>query len=165
VVKEKKTAQLQIRISRTEKARLERAARRAGKDVSSYVLDAVLPPRREQFERVLRDLQQAEDRSFALAELNDLLAGLGRGEFERVVALSPALPRDPVSANFVAAMVEHRAGALHVRVPPWTSEVEPVDEPYFASTLLSLRSYLLTTSPPAYRRRNLFVDAVVGDRV
>ena len=163
---EKKTAQLQIRISRSAKARLERAAAAAGKDVSSFVLDTVLPPQREEFERIVRALRDEQRRAYVLAELHDLLAALARGEFGRVVGIRPpALPRDAVAANVLAAMVETRAGQLGVRVPAWTADIDPPGTPYFGSNLLGLRPHLLTSSPPAYRRRNLFVDAVVGDRV
>jgi hypothetical protein len=162
---EKKTAQLQIRISRRDKARLVRAAHRADKDLSTYVLDACLPSRRGQFEEVLASLRRADDASFALAELADLLTGLSRGEFERVVHPRPELDLDPRAANFVAAMIEHRAGVVGARVPAWTADIDPLDRPYFATDLVGLRAHLLVSSPPAYRRRNLFVDAVVGDRV
>jgi hypothetical protein len=35
----------------------------------------------------------------------------------------------------------------------------------FGSTLVSLRLYLLTHSPPPFRRRNIFIDATVGSSV
>ncbi len=162
---EKKRAQLQIRISREAKAQLVRAARQAGMDLSAYVLEAALPARRKEFERVLSELRDAKDPSFPLAALHDLLCRLGRGEFERTVHPRPVVRLDLLSANIVAAMLEHRAGALGARVPPWTAEIEPLAEPYFATQLLGLRAHLLMSSPPAYRRRNLFVDAGVGDRV
>ncbi|MGH7310893.1 MAG: plasmid mobilization protein, partial [Candidatus Rokuibacteriota bacterium] len=38
-----KSAQLQIRVSPAEKAAIQRAARRAGLDMSAYVLTRVLP--------------------------------------------------------------------------------------------------------------------------
>jgi hypothetical protein len=43
--------------------------------------------------------------------------------------------------------------------------VKPLERPWFASSLKSLRLHLLTASPPPFRRRNLFVDSTIGDRV
>ena len=70
-----KTAQLQIRLTPEQKARLRQRAAGAGQDLSSFVLSRVLPPLADRFEAVLRALRQggAPD-SFSLAELNDLLA-------------------------------------------------------------------------------------------
>ena len=70
-----------------------------------------------------------------------------------------------IDANLIAAMVEHTAGLKGVRPPAWTGDISPLAEPYFASNLQSLRLHLLVSSPPAYRRRNIFVDSVVGARV
>jgi hypothetical protein len=35
----------------------------------------------------------------------------------------------------------------------------------FGTPIESLRLHLLTASPPAFRRRRIFIDATVGDRV
>ncbi|HTY49830.1 MAG TPA: hypothetical protein VMB48_09070 [Steroidobacteraceae bacterium] len=40
-----------------------------------------------------------------------------------------------------------------------------MSEPAFGSELRSLRLHLLTQSPPAFRCRNIFIDASVGERV
>lgn len=57
------------------------------------------------------------------------------------------------------------ARANGVQAPDWTRDVVPLDKPYFATPLRSLRSYLLRVSPVAFKRHNLFVDATVGRRV
>ncbi len=62
-------------------------------------------------------------------------------------------------------IVEHTAAIKGVDPPRWLLTVEPLGAPWFASSLKSLRLYLLTHSPPAFRRRNLFVDSSVGQRV
>jgi hypothetical protein len=43
--------------------------------------------------------------------------------------------------------------------------VPPLDEPHFATPLRGLRLHLLRASPVAFKRRNIFVDSSVGDRV
>jgi hypothetical protein len=68
-------------------------------------------------------------------------------------------------ANQIAAMVETASTRAGVRPPSWTEEIPPLDTPWFASTLMSLRVHLLCNSPPAYRRRNLFVDSTFEARV
>jgi hypothetical protein len=72
---------------------------------------------------------------------------------------------DPVRANQLAAMIELRAAELRVRPPAWVEQVPPLATPWFATSLVGLRLHLLCNSPPAFRRRNLFVDSTLGDRV
>ncbi len=67
--------------------------------------------------------------------------------------------------NYVAAMVEQAAHMKRVRPPAWTARVEPLETPWFATSLESLRLHLLRASPVPFKRRNLFVDSAVGARV
>jgi hypothetical protein len=129
------------------------------------VLKLAFPPQREELERLVAALQSKDERSFVLAALNDFLAGLERSDFERVLAEPPAAGLDALDAALLAAMVEHAASLLAAPVPVWVVNTPPVDVPFFASELRSVRLHLLTRSPPAFRRRNLFVDTSVGGRV
>lgn len=160
-----KTAQLQIRVTRAEKAEIARRAKRAGTDVSKWVLGRLLGEDREQLEQVVAELARTDEPSFALAELHDLLGRGSTRAFSSMVAERPRAKLGPVRANLLAAMVEHTAGRRGVAPPAWTAEIEPLETPMFASQLRSLRLHLLVSAPPAYRRRNIFVDSVVGDRV
>ena len=63
----------------------------------------------------------------------------------------------------LSAMIE--AAQKQVAPPAWTAKIAPLEKPAFGSTLRSLRHYLLVYSPPAFSRRNLFIDASVGGRV
>ena len=67
--------------------------------------------------------------------------------------------------NYVAALVEQAASLKQVPLPPWTSAIDPLERPYFATTLRSLKLHLLRASPAAFKRRNLFIDAGIGARV
>jgi len=72
---------------------------------------------------------------------------------------------DPYRLNYVTAMVElaaHRAG---IAPPLWTADVEPLSRPVFIDPSINLRAHLLTASPPPFRRRNIFIDSSLGDRV
>ena len=166
-----KTHHVQIRVTAREKAALKRFASRSGLDVSSYVLERALPSQRLRFEEILEALVDATDRRdvaerrFALAELNDFLAALAPGGFADAVADADVRSLDSFIANYVAAFVE-QAAACHSVVPPsWTKTIAPLDEPYFAGGLKSLRPHLLRQAPVPFKRRNLFVDSNLGDRV
>ena len=159
-----KSAQLQIRVSPAEKAAIQRAARRAGLDMSAYILARVLPALGGRFQELTAACRDAEGTRFALSELNGWLASLSAGELREAVA-SPPPPLTPYLANYVAAMVEYACARQDVAPPEWTRTIAPLPEPVFGSTLTSLRLYLLTHSPAPFRRRNIFIDASVGSRV
>jgi hypothetical protein len=160
-----KTRQLQIRVTASQKAEIKRLARRAGRNVSSFVLACVLPEEQVRFGEILRALREETGRRFALAELNDFLTGLGPREFGDAVAGARIEGLSPLVANYVAAMVEEAANRMAVDPPPWTAEVEPLEEPHFAAPLRKLRPHLLRAAPVAFKRRNIFVDSTIGDRV
>lgn len=160
-----KTEQLQIRVTPREKAALKRLARAAAQDVSSYVLSRVVASEPQQFAAIVRALGVEGDAAYALAELNDFLARQTAATF-RIAVSAADLGRVAVTtSNYVAAMVEHAAGRLGVSAPAWCGDIEPLDAPYFATSLASLRPHLLQASPVAFKRRNIFVDASVGARV
>ena len=160
-----KDGQLQIRVSAAEKKAIRQAAARAGMDTSSWVRARLLPPAREAFRLLIASLpQEPGDRAFLLAAINDLLTPLAPAELRRTVDEAPP-PLEPYLANYVAAMVEtpaHRAG---IAPPGWTGQVPPLTLPSFGTDLPGLRFHLMVSSPPAFRRRNIFVDATIGDRV
>lgn len=160
-----KIAQLQIRVSKAQKAALRRHANRAGMSMSDWVLRQVLPPLRETFQGLLKAMSTAEKPGYVLAELNDLLTPLGASEFELAVSEPPQVQLDPYWGNYVAAMIEQAAASKNTEAPSWTEDVQPLEEPVFGTSLKSLRLHLLTHSPVAFRRRNIFIDSSIGDRV
>jgi hypothetical protein len=160
-----KSQQLQIRVTPAEKAALKRAARRAGLEVSQYVLSRLLPPARTRLLDIVGTLGRGEPLRLPLADLNDLLSGLPAAQFTDVVADVDLTRLTPLARNYVAAMVEQAAGQKGEPAPPWTRDVEPLDDPYFAVPFARLRPYLLHAAPVVFKRRNLFVDATLGDRV
>jgi hypothetical protein len=62
-------------------------------------------------------------------------------------------------------MIELACQRAGIRAPAWTESVRPLPQPVFGAPLESLRLHLLTHAPPPFRRRNIFVDASIGDRV
>ncbi|MBI4904677.1 MAG: hypothetical protein HY820_13635 [Acidobacteria bacterium] len=115
----------------------------------------------EEFQRLASQLRD-EQPAYILAEMNDLLTKASGPEIEGVSAAPIA---DPYLANYVAAMVEQAAHLRGVRPPLWTSGVAPLARPVFATPWMSLRAHLLLESPVPFRRRNIFIDATIGDRV
>jgi len=114
------------------------------------------------FVRLAVEVAAAHRIAYPLAELNDLLTAAPADEIEK---LPPPSIADPYRLNYVTAMVEvaaHRAG---VAPPLWTASVTPLDAPVFIDPSLNLRAHLLTASPPPFRRRNIFIDSSIGDRV
>jgi uncharacterized protein (DUF1778 family) len=160
-----KTQQLQIRVTPEQKAALARKARRAGQDVSSFVLSRALPAAAPRFSEILSALGATDQHRFALAELNELLTELAPREFEEVTGDADLRGLSPYLQNYVAAMVELAAHQKGTLPPAWTRSVQPLEEPYFASPLAGLRLHLLRASPVPFRRRNIFIDSSVGDRV
>jgi hypothetical protein len=160
-----KLSQLQIRVSEAEKAAIRTAAERAGLDMSAYVLSRVLSNPAQELQQAISALTGPTAPSFALAQINSLLSSLTAGELRDAVAASPEVQLAPFLANYVAAMIELACERRAIAVPPWTRRIVPLDEPAFGSTLRSLRLHLLTHSPAPFRRRNIFIDASLGDRV
>jgi hypothetical protein len=161
-----KSAQLQIRVSPAQKARIAQRAAAAGLDMSSYVLARLLPEAGTRFAGCVRDCDASADSRYALAAFNAFLASLSSAELADAVASAPEpIPEDPVLANRIAAMVERACHLRGCAVPGWVARIPPLKVPVFDSELPSLRLYLLSHSPAPFRRRNLFVDASVGDQV
>ena len=160
-----KLSQLQIRVSEEEKAAIRAAAERAGMDMSSYVLGRVLSIPGKEFQKILEALAAGSPSSFALADLNSLLSKLAPTELASAIAVRPAVELSAFLANYVAAMVESACAKHGISVPAWTRKVAPLDEPVFGSSLKQLRLHLLTRAPAAFRRRNIFIDSSLGDRV
>jgi uncharacterized protein (DUF1778 family) len=160
-----KLAQLQIRVSDAEKDAIRAAAKRAGLDMSTYVLSRVLSLPAQEFQKAVNRLSGPVRASFVLADINMLLSKLTATELRDAVANAPELELSRFLANYVSAMVETACARHGIRVPRWTRKVPPLDAPAFGSELKSLRLHLLTRSPAAFRRRNIFIDSSVGDRV
>ena len=104
-------------------------------------------------------------RRLRLADLADHLRALPPESFRDAVAAAPDAPLDADTLNHVAGMIELAAERRGQAPPPWTARVPPAPLPSFASALGSVRLHLLTRTPVALRRRNIFADASLDDRV
>jgi hypothetical protein len=159
-----KAEQLQIRVTAEQKAALRKLARRAGLGMSAFVLARVLPAPRQRFTELVTAVG-GEGRRFALAELNDLLSSLAPVELRAAVAEADVGALRPLDRNYVAAMVEQACDRKGLAPPEWVRQVEPLELPHFAVPFRSLRPHLLRSAPVPFKRRNVFVDSAIGDRV
>jgi hypothetical protein len=132
--------------------------------MSAHALDGAATAARR-FAELLRAVAEEDEYRFALAELNDFLTGSPSSEFAEAVFGADLGDLSPHLQNYVAAMVELASQRKGVDPPPWTREIEPLDEPWFATDLPGLRLHLLRSAPLVFKRRNLFIDASIGDRV
>jgi hypothetical protein len=160
-----KLSQLQLRVTEDQKAAIRRAAERAGMDMSAYVLSRVLPSSATRFQNAVSVLAGPNDPSFALAEINAFLSKVSTSELAEAIAAAPEVSLPAYEANYLAALVESACSRHMLPIPAWVRSVPPLQMPAFGSELPSLRLYLLTRSPPAFRQRNIFVDSGLGDRV
>lgn len=162
-----RTEQIQIRVSPAEKSAIKRRAASAGMDLSTYMRGRALPAHGERFRELARTLAGAGTgrRPYVLAELNDLLTGLTAAELVDAVREAEIASLPPYEGNYLAAMVEQACALEGVGPPPWTRRVAPLEEPRFAADLASLRPHLLRAAPVPFKRRNIFIDASIGDRV
>lgn len=162
-----KTSQLQIRVSNEQKKLIRQEAESAGKDISAWVLEQVLPQKKVEFQSLISDISSAteKEQSFILASLNDFLTTLSPLEFQKALQLPNQLKLTPLLLNYITAMIEHTANLKEVAPPVWVNYITPLAEPFFSSTLSSLRIHLLLSSPVAFKRRNIFIDSTIGSRV
>jgi hypothetical protein len=160
-----RSEQLQIRVSPAEKAAIRHAAEHAAMDMSAYVLARALPSPAMKLQECIEDCAGPAPPSFGLAELSSLLASWTAAELRDAIAAPPTAALTSFLSNYIAAMIEQACERRSVRVPAWVRAIAPLPEPAFGSTLKNLRLHLLTHSPPPFRRRNIFIDSSVGDRV
>ena len=161
----RKTEQLQLRVSPPQKRAIAKQAARARMSMSEWILSSVLPSAQSRFASLLEDLAASDEPGYVFAELLELIDSLKADEFERAVCEPPEVELDPYWQNYLAATLEHAAAVKHAKAPGWTRDVPPLEEPVFGSSLASLRLHLLVNSPPAFIQRNIFVDSSVGKRV
>ncbi len=167
-LKNMKPHQLQLRVSIEEKRFIARAAKRAGLGMSAWVLQCIMPKPQRVFAELMGQLQRADKISarYILASLHDFLVRSSPGELRLAIETWPeGIELSPYLHNYVAAMAETACVNHAMPNPLWGMEVPRLEDPVFASELQSIRLHLLLNAPLAFRRRNIFIDATLGDRV
>jgi hypothetical protein len=160
-----KDDQLQIRVTRKEKDALRKRAQRQGMDLSSYILSETLPDESVKLQELVNQLSLSVNYRIVLAEINDLLVSLSGKKLKKSIEFLKLKELDEIQANYLASMVEYACLKNNIPQPEWTKNIPPLTRPYFASSLKSLRIYLLINSPPPFKARNIFIDSSLGDRV
>ncbi len=160
-----KKEQLQIRVSAKEKSLIRQSAKKAGMEMSEWVLKTLFPPAHHIFHKLLSDLSTSSESSYVLAEINDFLTKINGKELKQILRESPSFKLSPFLENYVAAMIELACVQKKIPLPSWLPSIEALSEPYFGTDLKSLRLYLLTQSPPPFRKRNIFIDSSLSNRI
>ncbi|MEO6872191.1 MAG: hypothetical protein ABI233_08240, partial [Chthoniobacterales bacterium] len=71
-----------------------------------------------------------------------------------------------IQDSYLAATADELSRQFHFPLPVWAAtDSRTLHEPWFASSLASLRAILLWESPAGFRSRNLFVSANALSRV
>lgn len=165
-IKSTKSSHLQLRVSPEMKRNIARAARREGLDMSGWVISQLFKAQGGSWLERVATLMRTSQKRAAYAEIHDFLTGISPRDWMNVLSTRP--PLETLSAfdqNYLAAMVELAAAQKGVPVPAWVCDISPLSEPAYGVSLGSLRLHLLLNSPPPFRRRNIFIDSSVGDRV
>lgn len=142
-------------------------AKTKGKSVSEFVLERIFrgTSSLERFSDIVRTLDEAGLERNSLAELNDLLSTIPVADLKSILEAPRHLGASSLVRAYVASMLEQACELKTARIPPWLFRVPALPSPWFASTLGSLRMHLLLSSPPSFRKRNLFIDSSLGARV
>lgn len=105
---------------------------------------------------------------------SDIESGFGKGDMLRLVrqfvmnaersADVASMISDPPSTTgdkrwdaMVAAVAEYVAVLLHVDVPDWVMESEPLDEWWFVTDYPALHALAFVETPPALARHGVFM--------
>lgn len=161
-----KSSHLQLRISPDMKRKICSSAHQAGMDMSEWILMRLFPQQADELGKLIAMLREEKTRKLAYAELNDFLTRLAPLEFTQVLETMPVLEHLPaLDQNYIAAMVELAAHQKGVKAPAWIHRIAPLPDPYYGVPFATLRLYLLVNSPIPFKRRNIFIDASLGDRV
>jgi hypothetical protein len=65
----------------------------------------------------------------------------------------------------LASTVENLCGELNLKIPEWTKNVPPCDEPFFVAGFENLKATAIVESPLAFRIRKVFVTGSFLQRV
>jgi hypothetical protein len=86
---------------------------------------------------------------------------IAQAMFDEPPSLRARFPEGEIADAWLAAYAEHLAGQLGLSAPAWTQSPSRIaTNPWFSTDLPSARARLLRDSPPAFKRRNVFTDAV-----
>ncbi len=162
---QRKEEQVQIRISKQDKDRLRVFAKNKNMELSSFILESVIPSLFKKFQELLSDLKRSKYPKIKLAEINDFLCALNSRDLKAAVANRFEVQLDDYYTNYVAAMIEVACDQKDIAIPVWTQEIAGLDNPVFGSSLKSIRLHLLANALIPFKARNIFIDSSIGDRV
>ncbi len=146
-------------VSPAEKAPLKRLAAEAGLSLSACVLERALPRTHEGVSARIRGLRDPIGVRNTLSDLTIYLGALADDEFDAAVAAADLERLTPLQKKCAAAAVEQESWRRARTPPAWTRTIEALEQPYFASSLRSLRPHQMRLAPAAFKRRNVYIPS------
>lgn len=93
------------------------------------------------------------------AALREFYRELAEEPSRALIADSPSPTGYPAHDAYLAAVAETVCRMFNWNLPDWTEERwRFLDDPFFANAPAGMKLYLIQSSPPPFRRRNIFVD-------
>jgi len=165
--KDNKSKYLQIRVTPMQKRIIKSNAKKMGMTISELILEKALGEikLKEKFHDYVARLNNSGEKTIAYAEVNDFLTELSGNELENAVNILPENTLSPYERNYLTAMVEQASMMKKIPPPGWVKDIKPLEEPRFGTGLKNLRGHLLINSPLPFRKRNIFIDSAIGERV
>lgn len=160
-----KSTFLQIRLTPMEKRVVAQMAKKAGMEMSSWVKRCIFSTQKQQYLGIIEMVADPKNKKEALASLNDFLSAISKEHFADAVLPLPKEMAGTFIGNYIASMVELAAHQKNIESPPWIHSFQGLPDPHFSSDLPSLRLHLLKVSPIPFKKRNIFIDSSLGDRV
>jgi hypothetical protein len=160
-----KTDYIQIRISKKEKEHFIKLARWKKLSLSGWILDRIraeIPP--IEINELYSKLKHASDSSYIFALLNDYFIKINEYQWANLVTQKPE-NLDSENLCYLASMIERTAELRGFKIPDWVKNVDSLWIPYFGSNVKKLRLHLLVNSPVSFKKRNIFIDSSIGERV
>lgn len=148
-----------------EKQWIQKKAKELDLDMSVWVKQLLFSQKNQTYMNLMDAISNSKFSKEALAHFNDFLDRLPAKDFVETVMEIPGIFKDTFHGNYIAAMVEMAAHQKKVAPPSWTKKYTGMEEPYFASSFENLRFHLLVSSPIPFRKRNIFIDSTIGDRI
>lgn len=161
--KANKSEYLQLRVSHAQKKQIKHLADSEGRDMSAWILSKLFPASKLQLEELINKI--GNNSSFVFAEINDFLSKISARELENAIQGLSLEQLGAFEQNYLAAMIELACEKKLIKPTDALLKISPLSSPWFASNLEGLKLHLLLNSPAAFRRRNIFIDSSVGDRV
>lgn len=159
-----KDTHIQIRLSSTQKKVVEKNAKTQGLSISQYLLNLI--EKDSSFDKkltiIINEILKNGLDPYLLSEFSILVLDLSNNDLLKLVEKPFSSNCNGLSLNYLLATLETELKRRNLELPEWFGNIKSLKEPWFGTNLKSLRGFLLLNSPLAFRRRNIFIDSLIG---